>query len=65
MDTKSRKVEKMGFTSVKSLSKILQPVVETFDENSIKSLTVSWTDDTKTECNITANYDTKPIETKL
>lgn len=65
VDTKSRKVEKMGFTSVKSLSKILQPVVETFDENSIKSLTVSWTDDTKTECNITANYDTKPIETKL
>lgn len=61
----SRKVEKMGFTSVKSLGKILQPVVETFDEASIKSLTVSWTDDTKTECNITANYDTKPIETKL
>ena len=61
----SRKVEKMGFTSVKWLGKILQPVVETFDENSIKSLTVSWTDDTKTECNITANYDTKPIETKL
>ena len=64
-DPESRKVEKMGFTSVKSLGKILQPVVETFDENSIKSLTVSWTDDTKTECNITANYDTKPIETKL
>lgn len=64
-DSESRKVEKMGFTSVKSLSKILQPVVETFDENSIKSLTVSWTDDTKTECNIAANYDTKPIETKL
>lgn len=64
-DTESRKVEKMGFTSVKSLSKILQPVVETFDEASIKSLTVSWTDDAKTECNITANYDTKPIETKL
>lgn len=64
-DPESRKVEKMGFTSIKSLSKILQPVVETFDENSIKSLTVSWTDDTKTECNITANYDTKPIETKL
>lgn len=61
-DPESRKVEKMGFTSVKSLSKILQPVVETFDEASIKSLTVSWTDDTKTECNITANYDTKPIE---
>lgn len=60
-----QKVVNMGFTSVKSLSKILQPVVETFDENSIKSLTVSWTDDTKTECNITANYDTKPIETKL
>ena len=55
----------MGFTSVKWLGKILQPVVETFDENSIKSLTVSWTDDTKTECNIKANYDTKPIETKL
>lgn len=64
-DPESRKVEKMGFTSVKSLSKILQPVVETFDENSIKSLKVTWTDDTKTECNITANYDTKPIETKL
>ena len=64
-DPESRKVEKMGFTSVKWLGKILQPVVETFDENSIKSLTVSWTDDTKTECNITANYDTKPIETKL
>ena len=64
-DPESRKVEKMGFTSVKSLSKILQPVVETFDEASIKSLTVSWTDDTKTECNITANYDTKPIETQL
>ena len=63
-DPESRKVEKMGFTSVKSLGKILQPVVETFDENSIKSLTVSWTDETKTECNITANYDTKPIETK-
>lgn len=61
----SRKVEKMGFTSIKSLGKILQPVVETFNEASIKSLTVSWTDDTKTECNITANYDTKPIETKL
>ena len=55
----------MGFTSVKSLGKILQPVVETFDEDSVKSLTVSWTDDTKTKCNITANYDTKPIETKL
>ena len=40
-DPESRKVEKMGFTSVKSLGKILQPVVETFDENSIKSLTVS------------------------
>ena len=64
-DPESRKIEKMGFTPVKSLGKILQPVVETFDENSIKSLTVSWTDDTKTECNITANYDTKPIETKL
>lgn len=64
-DPESRKVEKMGFTSVKWLGKILQPVVETFDEASIKSLTVSWTDDTKTECNITANYDTKPIETKL
>ena len=64
-DPESRKVEKMGFTSVKSLGKILQPVVETFNEASIKSLTVSWTDDTKTECNITANYDTKPIETKL
>ena len=64
-DPESRKVEKMGFTSVKWLGKILQPVVETFDENSIKSLTVSWNDDTKTECNITANYDTKPIETKL
>lgn len=51
----------MGFTSVKSLGKILQPVVETFDKGSIKSLTVSWTDDTKTECNITANYDTEPM----
>ena len=60
-DPKSHKVEKMGFTSVKSLSKILQPVVETFDKGSIKSLTVSWTDDTKTECNITAIYDTEPM----
>ena len=60
----SRKVEKMGFTSVKSLGKILQPVVETFNEGSIKYLTVSWTDDTKTECNITATYDTKPAETR-
>lgn len=54
----------MGFTSVKSLGKILQPVVETFNEGSIKYLTVSWTDDTKTECNITATYDTKPAETR-
>lgn len=51
----------MGFTSIKPLGKILQPVVETFNEGSIKSLTVSWTDDTKTECNITATYDTKPV----
>ena len=58
-DPESRKVEKMGFTSVKSLSKILQPVVETFDEASIKSLTVSWTDDTKTECNIAVVDDTE------
>lgn len=63
-EPESRKVEKMGFTSIKPLGKILQPVVETFNEGSIKYLTVSWTDDTKTECNITATYDTKPAETR-
>ena len=64
-DPESRKVEKMGFTSVKWLGKILQQPIEDFNKGSIKSLTVSWTDDTKTECNITANYDTKPVETRL
>lgn len=58
-DPESRKVEKMGFTSVKWLGKILQQPVEDFNKGSIKSLTVSWTDDTKTECNITAVYDTE------
>ena len=58
-DPESRKVEKMGFTSVKWLGKILQQPIEDFNKGSIKSLTVSWTDDTKTECNITAVYDTE------
>ena len=49
----------MGFTSVKWLGKILQQPIEDFNKGSIKSLTVSWTDDTKTECNITAVYDTE------
>ena len=49
----------MGFTSVKWLGKILQKPIEDFNKGSIKSLTVSWTDDTKTECNITAIYDTE------
>lgn len=53
-----QKIVNMGFTSVKWLGKILQQPVEDFDRGSIKSLTVSWTDDTKTECNITAVYDT-------
>lgn len=58
-DPESRNVEKMGFTSVKSLGKILRQPVETFDKGSIKSLTVSWTDDTKTECNIAVVDDTE------
>ena len=58
-DPESHKVEKMGFTSVKWLGKILQQPIEDVNKGSIKSLTVSWTDDTKTECNITANYDTE------
>lgn len=57
-DPESRKVEKLGFTSVKSLGKILQKPVETFNDSSIKFLEISWTNpDTKTECNITASYD--------
>lgn len=57
-DPESRKVEKMGFTSVKSLGKILQKPIETFNDSSIKFLEISWTNpDTKTECNITASYD--------
>ena len=57
-DPESRQVEKMGFTSVKSLGKILQKPIETFNDSSIKFLEVSWTNpDTKTECNITASYD--------
>lgn len=57
-DPESRKVEKLGFTSVKSLGKILQKPIETFNDSSIKFLEISWTNpDTKTECNITASYD--------
>ena len=57
-DIESRKVEKMGFTSVKWLGKILQKPIETFNDSSIKFLEISWTNpDTKTECNITASYD--------
>ena len=40
-DPESRKVKKMGFTSVKSLSKILQEPIETFNDSSIKFLEIS------------------------
>ena len=59
-DPKSRKVEKMGFTSVKALGKILQQPVEDFNKHSIKSLKVFWTDSSKTTCTITAISDEKP-----
>ena len=59
-DPESRKVEKMGFTSVKSLGKILQQPVEDFNKHSIKSLKIFWTDSSKTTCTITAISDEKP-----
>ena len=51
------RVEKMGFTSLDPLGKILQKPVETFNQDSIKSLEVSWADSSKKTCNITAHYD--------
>lgn len=59
-DPESRKVEKMGFTSVKSLGKILQQPVEDFNKHSIKSLKIFWTDSSKSTCTITAISDEKP-----
>ena len=54
------RVEKMGFTPVKALGKILQQPVEDFNKHSIKSLKIFWTDSSKTTCNITAISDEKP-----
>ena len=51
------RVEKMGFTSLEPLGKILQKPVETFNQDSIKSLEVSWADNLKKTCNIIAHYD--------